>query len=68
MENKGLGLAGILTGMVLFVVVAFLCVTRIGPGYAGVVYNMDGGIEDESGQNHQGRREATKQGDRPPEC
>ena len=48
MENKGLGLAGILTGMALFVVVAFLCVTRIGPGYAGVVYNMDGGIEDET--------------------
>ncbi|MCR5438002.1 MAG: prohibitin family protein, partial [Selenomonas sp.] len=48
MENKGLGLAGILTGMALFAVVAFLCVTRIGPGYAGVVYNMDGGIENET--------------------
>ena len=48
MENKGLGLVGILVGMALFVVISFLCVNRIGPGYAGVVYNMDGGIEDET--------------------
>jgi regulator of protease activity HflC (stomatin/prohibitin superfamily) len=25
-----------------------MCITRIGPGYAGVIYNMDGGIEDET--------------------
>lgn len=48
MENKGLGLVGILGAMALFAVIAFLCVTRIGPGYAGVIYNMDGGIESET--------------------
>lgn len=48
MESKGLGLAGILVMMTAFVVGMFLCITKIGPGYAGVVYNMDGGIEDET--------------------
>lgn len=48
MENKGLGLAGILVVMFITVVIGFMCVTRIGPGYAGVIYNMDGGIEDET--------------------
>lgn len=48
MEEKNIGLVGILVGMVIFVVAAFMCVTRIGPGYAGVIYNMDGGIQDET--------------------
>lgn len=48
MESKGLGLAGIAVGMVLTVVIAFMCIVRIGPGYAGVVYNVDGGIENET--------------------
>jgi regulator of protease activity HflC (stomatin/prohibitin superfamily) len=47
-ENKGIGLAGILVVMFITVVIGFMCITRIGPGYAGVVYNMDGGIEDET--------------------
>ena len=48
MEERNVGLVGILVGMVIFVVAAFMCVTRIGPGYAGVIYNVDGGIEDET--------------------
>lgn len=48
MEEKNIGLAGILAGMIVFAIVMFMCMTRIGPGYAGVIYNMDGGIEDET--------------------
>ena len=48
MENKGLGLAGILVVMGVALAGMLMCVTRIGPGYAGVIYNMDGGIEDET--------------------
>ena len=48
MKEKFLGLTGIGIFMVVFLAVSMLCVTRIGPGYAGVVYNMDGGIEDET--------------------
>ena len=48
LEERNIGLVGILVGMVIFVVAAFMCVTRIGPGYAGVIYNMDGGIQDET--------------------
>ena len=48
MENKGLGLTGILVIMGIALAGMLMCVTRIGPGYAGVIYNMDGGIEDET--------------------
>lgn len=48
MENKGLGLAGILVVMGVALAGMLMCVTRIGPGYAGVIYNVDGGIEDET--------------------
>lgn len=48
MKEKFLGLTGIGIFMMVFLAVSMLCVTRIGPGYAGVVYNMDGGIEDET--------------------
>lgn len=48
MENKGLGLVGILVVMGIALAGMLMCVTRIGPGYAGVIYNMDGGIEDET--------------------
>ena len=44
--NKGLGIGGITVALFFLVVVSFFCINRIGPGYAGVVYNMDGGIED----------------------
>ena len=48
MEIKNLGAIGIFAGMAVFSVGMFTCVNRIGPGYAGVVYNMDGGIENET--------------------
>jgi hypothetical protein len=48
LEERSIGLAGILIGMLVLAVVAFACITRIGPGYAGVIYNMDGGIQDET--------------------
>jgi len=47
-ENKGLGLTGILVIMGIALAGMLMCITRIGPGYAGVIYNMDGGIEDET--------------------
>lgn len=48
MEIKNLGAIGIFAGMAVCAVGMFICVNRIGPGYAGVVYNMDGGIENET--------------------
>lgn len=48
MEIKNLGAIGIFAGMAVFSVGMFTCVNRIGPGYAGVVYNVDGGIENET--------------------
>lgn len=44
-ENQSLGILGI--GVALLVVVGGLILStyKINPGYAGVVYNMDGGIE-----------------------
>lgn len=39
--NIGIGVG--LFGMAAF---GFLCTYKIAPGYAGVVYNMDGGVED----------------------
>lgn len=48
MEIKNLGAIGIFVGMAVCTVGTFTCVNRIGPGYAGVVYNMDGGIENET--------------------
>lgn len=48
MDNKSMGLFSLATIMCIFVLLALWCVTRIAPGYAGVVYNMDGGIENET--------------------
>ncbi|MBP3886849.1 MAG: prohibitin family protein [Cellulosilyticum sp.] len=48
MSTKNVGAAGILVGMTIFTVGMFTCVNKIGPGYAGVIYNMDGGIENET--------------------
>ena len=48
MSTKNVGAVGILVGMTIFTVGTFTCVNKIGPGYAGVVYNMDGGIENET--------------------
>lgn len=46
--SKAIGTAGI--GMALLLGASFChsCTYKVDPGYAGVVYNMDGGIEDET--------------------
>ena len=46
-ENQGCGILVIGLALIVGVVGAFLSTYRINPGYAGVVYNMDGGIEQE---------------------
>lgn len=48
MKDKEVGLVGLAVAILVFIVLSFMCITRIGPGYAGVIYNMDGGIEDET--------------------
>lgn len=48
MNIENVGAVGIFVGMTIFAIGTFTCVNKIGPGYAGVVYNMDGGIEDET--------------------
>lgn len=35
-------------GLVVLVVMLFMCTTKILPGYAGVVYSMNGGLENET--------------------
>ena len=47
-KNHLIGLIGVTVSFVLFVVLFMLCTCRINPGYAGVIYNMDGGIEDQT--------------------
>ena len=44
-ENQRLGIMGIGVAMLVVVIGLFLSTYKINPGYAGVVYNMDGGIE-----------------------
>ena len=44
-ENQELGIVGIGVGLLIIVIGLFLSTYKINPGYAGVVYNMDGGIE-----------------------
>ena len=46
-ENQGCGILVIGLALIVGVVGAFLSTYRINPGYAGVVYNMDGGIAQE---------------------
>ena len=45
-QESSIGKIGI--GIVIFgaAVLGLMCTNRIAPGYAGVVYNMDGGVED----------------------
>lgn len=40
------GTAGIGIAVAVFSALSFLCVYKINPGYAGVIYNMNGGIEE----------------------
>lgn len=47
-RNKIIGVAGITVGLFILLTLFILCTYRIGPGYAGVIYNMDGGIEDQT--------------------
>ena len=49
-EGKSItvGLVGITILFIVLVVLGFKCAYRIGPGFAGVVYNADGGIEGET--------------------
>ena len=42
------GIIGVSVAFFLCLLVLFFCTCRINPGYAGVVYNMDGGIEGET--------------------
>lgn len=51
MKKKRIGLVGSITtgvGIVLLIICLFLCTERIPAGYVGVVYNMNGGIEDQT--------------------
>lgn len=43
---KMLGVAGVGATCAAVVIFGAMCAYKINPGYAGVVYNMDGGIED----------------------
>ena len=47
-ENVKLGIVGVTIAFVVGVGLMFSCTYKIGPGFAGVVYNMDGGIEGET--------------------
>lgn len=47
-DKMSLGLVGIGVGLIVFIVLLINCTYKINPGYAGVVYNMNGGIESET--------------------
>ena len=47
MSNQELGIAGIGVALAITAGVGLMCTSKIAPGYAGVVYNMDGGIEED---------------------
>ena len=44
--NQKVGNIGIGLGLFGAATLGFMCTYKIAPGYAGVVYNMDGGVED----------------------
>ncbi len=44
--TRFLGMAGITILLAILILLAAFCTYKINPGYAGVLYNMDGGIED----------------------
>jgi len=50
MDNRSGLLGAIILGVILVVgtILVFMCVERVPAGYVGVVYNMNGGIEDET--------------------
>lgn len=47
LSNQSIGIVGIGVSLALTACVGLMCTSKIAPGYAGVVYNMDGGIESE---------------------
>lgn len=47
-KSRITGIVGISVGLLFAVIILFTCTSRIDPGYAGVIYNMDGGIEGET--------------------
>lgn len=46
-RNRLIGSAGIIAAIVVTFLVFVFCVYKVSPGYSAVVYNMDGGLEDE---------------------
>ena len=46
--NFNAGIAGVTVAFFVVIGMLFSCTYKIGPGFAGVVYNMDGGIEGET--------------------
>ena len=47
-KNRFVGIIGVTIAFFVFVIIFIFCTCRINPGYAGVIYNMDGGIEGET--------------------
>ena len=47
MNERRIGNAFIALIFVFIAILVFMCTNKIAPGYAGVVYNMDGGVEDD---------------------
>lgn len=47
-KRKLLGTAGIVGGVLIATIFTFNCVYKIMPGMAGIIYNLDGGIEGET--------------------
>lgn len=46
-RNRLIGSAGIIAAIVVVFFIFIFCVYKVSPGYSAVVYNMDGGLEDE---------------------
>jgi len=46
-RNRLVGSVGIVIAVVVALLVFIFCVYKVSPGYSAVVYNMDGGLEDE---------------------
>lgn len=47
-KNRLIGSAGIIVAVVIAFFILMFCVYKIGPGMAGIIYRVDGGIADET--------------------
>ena len=47
-DNGKIGMTGIAVAMMLAIGLGATASYKVDPGYAGVVYNMDGGLEEET--------------------